>query len=98
MKLITMLFAVLLGFPVPAFSELTSNEIETSVKQWDILFILSMGFIGFAAIVIVVSQILIALQEEKQYQQKKKIEALQKQIEALQREMETDRQERTVSS
>ena len=97
MKLITLLFAVLLCFTAPAFSELPSNEIETSAKQWDILFILSMGFIGFAAIAIIVSQILVALQEEKQYQQKKKIEALQKQIKALQQEMETLRQERTAS-
>ena len=89
MKFTLILIAVLLCFTVPAFSELTSNEIETSAKQWDILFILSMGLIGFVAIVIVASQIFVALQEEKQYQQKKKIEALQKQIEALKEQMET---------
>lgn len=84
MKLITILSVVLLLFTVHMFA----GEIEMLDKQGDLWFILSMGFIVFAAIVIAVCQILVAMQEEKQHRQNKKIKAQQKQIEAQQEQIE----------
>lgn len=72
-------------------------------KRLSYIFTLVIALIAFIAVVIGVSQILVALQRKDQRAQDEKIEAQQKQIEtqqeqieALQRQMETRPQERIV--